>query len=181
MRGPRSMAPCVARDRWHRAWPLRWLCGCARDGYCKSIAFTTNTCCRPVPDPIVVLSHVCRSPAAHGVAALPSRCRPRRGIERERGRGREREREREQENKRTSEPDNQREKLGERQSSTKETRDRALPFPVRRRSLSRPPPPSVTLCPCVHEYSMSLVVDRRVVSLHLSSTHWEVNAAGQRK
>ena len=21
MRGPRSMAPCVARDRWHRAWP----------------------------------------------------------------------------------------------------------------------------------------------------------------
>ena len=20
---PRSMAPCVARDRWHRAWPLR--------------------------------------------------------------------------------------------------------------------------------------------------------------
>ena len=21
VRGPRSMAPCVARDRWHRAWP----------------------------------------------------------------------------------------------------------------------------------------------------------------
>ena len=20
VRGPRSMAPCVARDRWHRAW-----------------------------------------------------------------------------------------------------------------------------------------------------------------
>ena len=23
VRGPRSMAPCVARDRWHRAWPAR--------------------------------------------------------------------------------------------------------------------------------------------------------------
>ena len=23
VRGPRSMAPRVARDRWHRAWPLR--------------------------------------------------------------------------------------------------------------------------------------------------------------
>ena len=27
MRGPRSMAPCVARDRWHRAWPLREILG----------------------------------------------------------------------------------------------------------------------------------------------------------
>ena len=23
VRGPRSMAPCVARDRWHLAWPAR--------------------------------------------------------------------------------------------------------------------------------------------------------------
>ena len=23
VRGPRSMAPCVARDRWHRAWPAK--------------------------------------------------------------------------------------------------------------------------------------------------------------
>ena len=29
VRGPRSMAPCVARDRWHRAWPAAQTSLCA--------------------------------------------------------------------------------------------------------------------------------------------------------
>ena len=54
VRRPWGVRACVARDRWHRAWRDRWLRGCASDGHYTSIAITTDTCCLPVPDPIVV-------------------------------------------------------------------------------------------------------------------------------